>query len=63
MASKFSVFKKLDPNLLRLMPYIKPHRGKLILAMMFMAIAAGSSSLIAMLLGQLTELGFYEKEA
>ena len=63
MTSKFSIFKKLDPNLLRLMPYIKPHRGKLILAMIFMAIAAGSSSLIAMLLGQLTELGFYEKEA
>ena len=63
MASKFSALRKLDPNFIRLLGYIKPHRGKLILSMLFMVVAAGSSSLIAMLLGQLTERGFYEKEA
>ena len=63
MPSKLSVLRKLDPNFIRLLGYIKPHRGKLILSMLFMVVAAGSSSLIAMLLGKLTQVGFYKKEA
>lgn len=53
----------LDPALLRLYRYFLAHKGKLFLAGLFMIGAAAMSSVTAMLLGKLTELGFYEKES
>ncbi|MCF0253542.1 MAG: lipid A export permease/ATP-binding protein MsbA [Duodenibacillus sp.] len=49
--------------LVRLYGYLKPYKGKIALAVLFMVLAAASSSLIASLLGKLTNLGFYEKQA
>ena len=57
------LFSRLDPNLKRLIAYLPPYKGKFILAMIFTMMAGGTSSLIATLLGQLTDLGFYEKQA
>lgn len=54
---------KLNPSLLRLMTYLKPHRGKIAMSIVFMIGAGAASSLIAMLLGKLTDVGFYDQEA
>ena len=54
---------KLDPNLKRLFAYLLNEKKKLIAAFLFMALSAASSSLIATLLGKLTDLGFYQKES
>lgn len=51
-----------NPYLLRFSHYLCAHRKALFLAVGFMAIAGASSSLIALLLGQLTDLGFYQRE-
>lgn len=54
---------KLNPSLLRLVGYLKPHKGKLLLSVFFMIGAGAASSLIAKLLGMLTDVGFYDQEA
>lgn len=54
---------KLNPSLLRLLTYLKPHRGKIAMSIVFMIGAGAASSLIAMLLGKLTDVGFYDQEA
>ena len=53
---------KLNPSLLKLIGYLKPHRGKLIMSVVFMVCAGASSSLIAALLGKMTDAGFYEQQ-
>lgn len=52
-----------SPSLLRLVTYLKPHRGKIAMSIVFMIGAGAASSLIAMLLGKLTDVGFYDQEA
>lgn len=54
---------KLNPSLLRLVTYLKSHRGKIAMSIVFMIGAGAASSLIAMLLGKLTDVGFYDQEA
>lgn len=59
------MFKKLfspNPQLLRLGLYLFPYRGTVACAVGFMALAGASSSLIALLLGKLTDLGFYQQQ-
>ncbi len=50
-----------DPGLRRLFAYLPKYKRMIGYAMIGMVIAAGSSSLIALLLGKLTDQGFYEK--
>ncbi|MEG1834435.1 MAG: lipid A export permease/ATP-binding protein MsbA [Burkholderiaceae bacterium] len=50
-----------DPGLRRLFAYLPRYKRMIAYAMIGMVIAAGSSSLIAILLGKLTDQGFYEK--
>ncbi len=60
----FSRFKQsLDPNLVRLWQYVKPFKYWMIGAMVFMGLSGAMSGLIATLLGELMEVGFYEREA
>lgn len=51
-----------DPNLKRLYRYLWAYKGTIALATVFLLGSASMSSLTATLLGQLTDLGFYEKE-
>ena len=55
-------YSRLDPNLRRLAAYLPKYRWLLAGAVTSMVIAACSSSLVAMLLGKLTDLGFYDKQ-
>lgn len=50
------------PALNRLARYLIPYKRTLLLAIVFMLLAAGASSLIALLLGKLTDSGFYETD-
>lgn len=52
----------ISPQLVRLFKYVTPYVFLLILAGIFLVISAGVSSVIATLLGKLTDLGFYQKE-
>ena len=52
----------IDPNLLRLLQYVKPFKCLLIGAAVFMGLSGAMSALIATLLGKLMEAGFYDKE-
>ena len=52
----------VSPQLVRLFKYVTPYVFLLILAGIFLVISAGVSSVIATLLGKLTDLGFYQKE-
>lgn len=54
---------KIDPDLRRLFGYLPSYKGKIFASVLFLACAGASSSLIAVLLGKLTDLGFYSKEA
>ena len=49
-----------DPYVRRLMSYLPEHKKEIALAIVCMILGAASSSLIALLLGKLTDLGFYE---
>ena len=51
-----------DPALTRLFRYALPYKWQLVMASVWIVGAASMSSLTAMLLGKLTDLGFYEKE-
>lgn len=53
----------IDPNLKRLYGYLWAYKGTIALATVFLLGSASMSSLTATLLGQLTDIGFYEKEA
>ena len=57
------LWRKTDPNLRRLLAYLPKYRHLLGGAVACMLVAAASSSLVAYLLGQLTDLGFYDKQA
>lgn len=52
----------LNPSLLKLLDYLIPHKGKLAMSLLFMVCAGASSSLIAALLGKLTDAGFYDQK-
>lgn len=54
---------KIDPDLRRLFGYLPPYKGKILSSVLFLACAGASSSLIAVLLGKLTDLGFYSKQS
>ena len=54
-------YNKLDPNLRRLATYLVPYKLLFLGAILCMGISAGSSSLIALLLGKLTDIGFYQQ--
>lgn len=54
--------EKINPAIRRLISYLPPYRGLITLSVFFMIAAAASSSLIAVLLGKLTDIGFYEKQ-
>lgn len=56
-------YNRLDPNLQRLASYMPRYRWLVGGAIACMVIAAASSSLVASLLGKLTDLGFYNKQA
>lgn len=56
-------FPLLDPGIKRLTRYILPYKALVAGAVLCMVIAGASSSLIALLLGKLTDLGFYEQAA
>ena len=56
-------FPLLNPGIKRLVRYIVPYKGLVAGAVLCMVIAGASSSLIALLLGKLTDLGFYEQAA
>ena len=60
------MFKKLpifnDPYLMRLFAYLPPYKWYLVGAALAMAAGGGASSLIALVLGKLTDMGFYEKD-
>ncbi len=47
--------------LYRLFSYLPPYKGYIFLALIAMVIAAATSSLMALLMGKLTDLGFYQK--
>ncbi len=57
------IWRKTDPNLRRLLSYLPKYRHLLAGAVTCMLVAAASSSLVAYLLGKLTDLGFYDKAA
>ena len=56
----FSVF--VDPDLGRLYKLLLPYKWQIALACVFLMGAASMSSLTATLLGELTDLGFYQDE-
>lgn len=55
-------YEKINPSLRRLLGYLPQHKWALCGAVFFMMLAATSSSLIAMLFGKLTDLGFYDQQ-
>lgn len=50
-----------NPYLMRLFGYLPPYKGLLVLSALAMVAGGGASSLIAMMLGKLTDMGFYDK--
>lgn len=50
-----------NPYLRRLFGYLPPYKGLLALSAIAMVVSGGASSLIAMMLGKLTDMGFYDK--
>lgn len=55
-------FPLLNPGIKRLVRYIVPYKWLVAGAVLCMVIAGASSSLIATLLGKLTDLGFISKQ-
>jgi subfamily B ATP-binding cassette protein MsbA len=54
---------KIDPNLKWLASYLPPYKTQIAISIIFMLAAGLASSLIAKLLGSLTDIGFYKQEA
>ena len=50
------------PALRRLLGYLLPYKKMLVVAMLAMIVTATTSSMIAVLVGKLTDQGFYEKD-
>lgn len=63
MSLAAAALSRVDPSLRRLAGYLPPYKKTLAAALVFMGLAAAGSSLIALLLGQLTDLGFYGRAA
>lgn len=53
---------KIDENVLRLLLYLNKHKKYIAGAVTCMLVSAASSSLIASVLGRMTDIGFYQKE-
>lgn len=49
-----------NPALMRLFGYLPPYKWTIVAAMIAMLVSGGSSSLIALVLGRLTDMGFHE---
>jgi subfamily B ATP-binding cassette protein MsbA len=57
------VSSKADPNLIWLAGYLYPYKYRIAISVFFMITAGLASSLIAKLLGTLTDAGFYDQKA
>lgn len=55
-------YNRMDPSLRRLLRYMPGFRWLILGAVLFMLTGAASSSLIAMLFGKLTDIGFYQQQ-
>ncbi|MFU0841459.1 MAG: Lipid A export ATP-binding/permease protein MsbA [Burkholderia sp.] len=55
--------EKVDPNLRWLASYLLPYKRYIAISIIFMIAAGLASSLIAKLLGSLTDIGFYKQES
>ena len=51
-----------NPQLMRLFQYLPPYKGYIIGAAICMILGGGASSLIALVLGKLTDMGFYQQD-
>ena len=51
-----------NPQLMRLFQYLPPYKGYIIGAAVCMILGGGASSLIALVLGKLTDMGFYQQD-
>lgn len=51
-----------NPSLMRLFRYLPPYKGYIIGAALAMIAGGGASSLIALVLGKLTDMGFYKQD-
>lgn len=49
--------------MMRLFAYFPPHKNKIFLAMLAMVVTASTSSVLVFLLGKVTDIGFYQKNA
>ena len=58
--ARFPVFS--NPYLMRLFRYLPPYKWYLVGAAAAMAAGGGASSLIALILGKLTDMGFYQQD-
>lgn len=58
-----ALFNRMPAGLRRLAGYLAEYRGQIAASVVFMLLAGGASSLIAMLLGRLTDIGFYDEKA
>lgn len=54
-------FPLFHPSIKRLLKYILPYKMLVVGSLLCMVVAGGSSSLIALLLGKLTDVGFYNQ--
>lgn len=59
---RFYLKEKTSSNLIRLADYLYSYRRIILWALFFMLSAATTSSLIAVLFGKLTQIGFYEQQ-
>lgn len=62
MGLKEILAKSMDKNVLRFMGYMKKEKWKMVFALLFMVLSGATSSMLASLLGNLTDIGFYQKE-
>ena len=51
-----------NPYMMRLFRYLPPYKWLIIGAAVAMVVSGGASSLIALVLGKLTDMGFYDKD-
>ena len=58
-----TLFEQLPISIQRLLVYLAQYKGKIFISLLFMVLAGLASSLIAKLLGLLTDIGFYNQEA
>lgn len=63
MGLKEILAKSMDKNVLRFMGYMKKEKWKMVFALLFMVLSGATSSMLASLLGNLTDIGFYQKES